>query len=251
MLPVASGDGGVWDGGLDAPVEVADSAGGSGGAVEDTGWPPQDGDPLETASNDGPDETNGGEAGAGGSPVTDTVRPTGALDGDGFLASPPLCGDAVWDYYQQSSYKALHVGRDEPCGSVSTYRAFLQFSLAPFAGTTISAALLRFELRTKSNPRAGVVLHAIESFGNLTLASWNQAVLQDYGPVLDEASAMGWIEVDVTDRVTQALGSGVIAFRLSYATESENPEGKSRWYGITAVDDGDARAPQLVITYLP
>lgn len=262
------GNGQAVDGGAGSgAIGGAGGAGGAGGSTggtagaDATPWPELDAseagpevgpEDTGTDSNDGNGGGAGGAGGAeGGSPSTNTIRPSNALDGDGFLANPALCGQQVWDYYQQSTYKALHVGRDAPCSEVATYRAYMRFELQSLAGATIQSAILRFELRSKSEPTAGVDLLEIEDFGNLGAGDWSGAEKHDFGEVFNTTTALGWVETNVTARVAASVSNGQIAFKLQYRDESADPQGKSRWYGITSANEGSSRAPQLVVTYLP
>ena len=270
VKPVAVGDAGPSDAGAGGAAGAADASlggsggvGGSGGTAGDAGpWPhdgPSEVNPYDTGT-DAPDGAGGtaGSAGAGGAggtggpaPITNTLRPATGLGGDGFLSNPALCGETVWDFYEQSTYKAVHVGRDVPCSNVATYRAFMRFNLQNLAGAAIVSAILRFELRSKTDVSSAVNLVEIEDFGNLGAGDWGSAERQNLGQVFGPGTALGWVETDVTGRVVAALSSGVIAFKLQYGDESEDPAGKSRWYGITATDDGASRAPQLVVSYVP
>jgi hypothetical protein len=260
-------DGQPVDGGAESGANGGTGgAGGAGGADGSTGgtagldasWPEPDA--SESGPEVGPEDTGadsnaGGAGGAGGTdggpPTTNTIRPSNALDGDGFLANPALCGQQVWDFYEQSTYKALHVGRDVPCSEVATYRTYMRFELQSLVGTTIQSAVLRFELRSKSDPTAGVDLLEIADFGNLGAGDWSGGEKHDFGEVFNTTTALGWVGTDVTARVAAAVSDGQIAFKLQYRDESADPQGKSRWYGITSANEGSSRAPQLVVTYLP
>jgi hypothetical protein len=111
--------------------------------------------------------------------------------------------------------------------------------------------MLRFELASKTEPRAGVNLLEIQDFGTLQFSDWSQPTLRNLGAAFDTNTGIGWITVDVTESVADSIAKGVVAFQLRYGDESEDPQGKSRWYGITAAEEGASRAPQLVITFVP
>ena len=247
----------------DAGVDAAGGAGGDGSVQWPTGDGALDTAEAESATDAGSLDADGGGGAAGaaggagaagsggGPPTTVTVYPLAGLDGDGFLASPDLCGQEVWDYYTQATYKALHVGRDNPCSADTTYRAFLRFSLLPFVGTAPVEAVLRFSYAGKTDPTAGVGLFEVADFQSLAVGDWGAQHRHDFGQVLGPSTAPDWIEVDVVDRVAAALAQGMsaIAFKLQYADEAEDPNGKSRWYGIRASNDGIDNAPRLVVTY--
>ncbi|MBK8994146.1 MAG: DNRLRE domain-containing protein [Myxococcales bacterium] len=199
------------------------------------------------AAGDG--SSTGGGAGTGGiSSGTVTLEPGLALAGDGFLAHPDLCGKTVHDSYQQSSYKAIHAGRDVPCNGLSTYRAFVRFDLGPVPGP-VKKATLRLYYAQKAEPNAGVGLWAIPDFSQLTAQSWNLALGTSYGTLVTPTSALGWAQKDVSNAAKAAQSQGdAAAFELRYLDESEDPAGKSRWYGFVATENGTL-GPELVVDY--
>ena len=240
------------------------ASGGSGGSgVDGGGFPGYGGSGGADASAGGSGGTggtttggaggaSGGAGGSGGSGGISsgklTLKPGLALAGDGFLANPDLCGDVVHDSYQQSSYKAIHAGRDVPCSGVATYRAYLRFDLAPVK-SSVKKATLRFYYAQKADPTAGVGLWSIPDFKQLGSQSWGLPLENSYGTVLTPASALGWIETEVSNEAKAAQAQGEAAsFELRYLDEGEDPAGKSRWYGIVATENGTL-GPELVVEY--
>jgi hypothetical protein len=188
------------------------------------------------------------QGGSGGTaPVVITIKPLGGLQGDGFLAHPNLCGQEVFDSYAHDSYKGIHVGRDPPCNQTATYRAFVRFKLDVLGSGPIVSAKLRLYLKEKTEPTAGVDLQRINDFGNLDANDWNKATIKNLGGLITPGTKLGWIEADVTPGVSLALADGVVAYRLIYDNEAEDPGGKSRWYVIVASDNGTL-GPELVVT---
>lgn len=229
-FPSAGGSGAA--GGSDG----ASGAGGSGGAGA-----------LGGADAGTPDATPGGGTG-GISGGTKILKPGLALAGDGFLAAPSLCGDQVIDSYSQPSYKAIHVGRDVPCGKVATYRAFLRFDAATLPGP-LKKATLKLYYAQKQQPTAGVTLLGITDYPQLTTSAWSQPTAATFGTVITPSSAPGWVAVDVSAHVTSSWsGGGGVAFELRYEAEGQDPGGTSRWYGIVATENGSL-GPELVVEY--
>ena len=175
------------------------------------------------------------------------MKPGPGLSGDGFLALLSLCGEKVHDSYQQANYKAIHVGRDLPCGSKATYRAFLRFGLSAVPAP-VKKATLKIYYAQKKDPTAGVSLLAISDFQQLVSASWDAAVLIDLGTVITPGTAPGWIATDVSGPVQAAQASGAAAFELRYQDEGQDPAGKSRWYGVVATENGSL-GPELAVEY--
>jgi len=250
-------------------AEVEDPATKDGGAadamgVDGGGFPGFGGAGGDAnAAGGGADSSVGGSAGSaptggGGAPPggggTGGTPPGGTLTlpvlADGFLANPDLCGKSVWDSYSQPSYKAIHVGRDVPCSGIATYRAFMRFDVKPASGVTPKSAKLRFHFTSTTDPISGVKLVAIPDYAALDAGDWSAAELKGYGTVLGPATPLGWVEVDVLDSLLQALGSGSkLAFKLQYENEGEDPADKSRWYGITAQEQGNSNVAQVVVDY--
>lgn len=191
----------------------------------------------------------GGSAGAGGvTGGTVTLKPGLALAGDGFLANPGLRGKTVHDSYSQSSYKAIHAGRDVPCNGLATYRAFVRFELGPVPGP-VKKATLRLYYAQMAEPNAGVGLWAIPDFTPLTTQSWNLPLGTSFGTLVTPTSTPGWTQKDVSNAVKAAQSQGeAAAFELRYLDESEDPAGKSRWYGFVATENGTL-GPELVVEY--
>jgi hypothetical protein len=241
-------DGGVFPGGGkggDAQAGGGTSpSGGSGGTSPSGG----SGGTSPSGGSGGTSPSGGSGGSVGG---TATLHPGLALVGDGFLANPSLCGDTVLDSYNQPSYKAIHVGRDPPCGKVATYRAYLRFDLSSVKTLAIKTAKLRFYYASKSEPTAAVSLLYIADFGQLEPSDWSIAVRDDLGPVFDPATIPGWIEVDAQASLLDAIAKGdaALAFELRYGDEGEDPGGKSRWYGVVAVENGGGLEPSLVLTW--
>ncbi len=229
-FPGAGGAGGVQD----AANSDAPSIGGSGGS----------------GGSGGTGGTGSGGAGATGGSTggSVTLKPGLALAGDGFLAQPSLCGDQVIDSYSQPSYKAIHVGRDVPCGNVATYRAYVRFA-APTLPGPVKKATLRFHYAQKQDPTGGVQLLGITDFQQLTTSAWGQPTAANFGTVIAPTTPVGWVVTEVTGHVKAALGAGGgVAFELRYDAEGQDPAGKSRWYGIVATENG-ANGPELVVEY--
>jgi hypothetical protein len=225
--------GGFPGGGSGGDASLSGGAAGSAGA----------------GSSGGSGGSTGGSGGSAGGTLT--VHPGLALMGDGFLASPDLCGDPVIDSYGQPSYKAIHAGRDQPCGNVATYRAFMRFELTALEGLATKTAKLRFYYASKASPTAAVHAVYVADFGQLDANDWNVAERQNLGDVLDPSTIPGWVELDVTSPLADALSKGdaALAFELRYDDEAQDPAGKSRWYGVVAVENGGGLEPSLVVTY--
>ena len=194
-----------------------------------------------------------GAAGAGGDAALTTVTlfPPVELSGDGFLASPDLCGQAVWSYQSEASHKLLWVGRDVPCAVGATYRAFVRFALAPIANASIIEAKLGISCAGKTDPTADVLLFEVADFGQLAASDWSAQERHSFGPVFAPSTPAGWVEVDVTAQVKAALSESLaaIAFKLQYSTESEDTHGNARYYSVHASEDGTSNAPRLVVVY--
>jgi hypothetical protein len=253
----------------DTTSTASDAGGDAPHTLDGGGFPGTDsgsgGSGGTTAIDGSAGATSGGAPGGGGAPSggggssgtggttggTLTIMPPLALSGDGFLAKPDLCGQVVWDSYQQPSYKAIHAGRDVPCGSIATYRAFMRFDLSPASGKTIKSAHLRFYYVEKiDNPTVAVNLFRVSDFGQLDSNDWNATEVEAYGAVLGSSTAPGWIDVDVTAGANAAAGAGgFLAFKLQAADEGFDPGGKSHWYGFAATESGQSTSPRVVITY--
>jgi hypothetical protein len=228
-------DGGSGFPGFDASGDGAAGAGGTGGAAGGTG-----------GAAGGTGGAAGGTGGAAGGSAT--LKPSSGLGGDGFIATPHLCNKVVHDHYQQASYKAIHAGRDVPCGGVATYRAFLRFDLGGIPGP-IKKATLRLYYAQKAEPKAGVGLFGIKDFGQLDPGDWSLLVGTSHGTVVTAASGLGWISRDVTaDAAAAKSGGSAVAFTLRYLGEGEDPAGQSRWYGFVAAENGTL-GPELVVDY--
>lgn len=223
-----------------------DGAAGAGGTLGGGGVPSGGGTASGGAGASGGSGGGGGSGGTGTSKLT--LLPGSGLTGDGFLAQPGLCNKTVFDSYSQPNYKAIHVGRDVPCGSVATYRAFIRFDLSKLSSAVLSAKL-RLHYSSTTNPTAAVSLLGIADFGQLSSQVWSAAKGTDYGTLLTPTSPLGWLETSVVDQVNSAISSGGgVAFELRYQNEGEDPGGKSRWYGLVAADNGSL-GPELVVTY--
>lgn len=243
---------------VDAPRDGGGGSAGTGGTGIDGGGFPGfggasggagGGSPGGSAGAGGSGGPSGGAGGSGGvAGGTLTLKPGLALAGDGFLSNPSLCGDSVIDSYQQASYKAIHAGRDVPCGNTATYRAYVRFELTSVPGP-VKKATLRLYYAQKADPTAGVGLWAIPDFQALTTQSWGVGLGTDHGTVITPSSALGWIQKDVTGDAKDAQTKGAAAaFELRYQNEAEDPAGKSRWYGIVATENGTL-GPELVVEY--
>lgn len=248
----SGGSGGVTDAGSDATAGGGGSggAGGNGGsggssASGGSGGSGASGGAGGTSSSGG----NGGSGGSGGGTTQlVTLLPAAGLTGDGFIAAPALCGKSVHDSYSQPSYKAIHVGRDVPCGSDATYRAFVRFALDQLPGPA-KKATLRLYYQSKADPTSGATLYAIPDFGTLNNQDWNLTPSANLGAVLQPSTPPGWISRDVTSIVkTAQYGGAAAAFELRYDDEAQDPAGLSRWYGIAASEDGP-HGPQLLVEY--
>jgi hypothetical protein len=237
--------------GLAEVDEPSQGTGGSGAVGADGGaWPESGSDASGGTGNADatPDVAVGGASGSGatGGTTAVVVLPKGSLAGDGFIASPDLCGEDVWDSYDQSSYFALHVGRDNPCNEKATYRAFLRFSLDGLPSGQPVSAKLRFHYEQYGDATGDAELFEIQDFVQLEAADWDSNVLTPLGVVLEPSTPLGWIEIDVTSLVA---GKSGIAFMLRYTNENEDFGDVSRWYGIVAEDTGDAYVPRLELEY--
>ena len=183
-----------------------------------------------------------------------TINPNLGLTGDGFLANPTLCGTQVWNYYTQAYGDMLHVGADVPCGSNAYYRSYFSFNLFGLSGKTIGYAKFRFYYAGKTSPAYNVALQEITPFGTLAYSDWGSTstYITSFGTVLTTGTATGqWIEVDVTTALQAAIDRSASRFdlRMHYGGEGVAP-GTSRWYAITATDDGGNK-PQLVVEAAP
>ena len=178
------------------------------------------------------------------------IKAQTGLYGDGFLASPNLCGQQVWDYYTQTYGKMIHVGTDKPCSANAAYRAYIRIALASITGTVVSASF-KFYLAGKISPTANVSLYEIIDFGQLDFGDWAYSTRASLGTVITTNTANGWISVDVTSRVQAAKTAGLshIAFVLVYQDEG-GFGGTSRWYAIAAADNGGGLEPHLDVTTL-
>lgn len=240
----------------------SDGGGGSDGAAAGSGWPDSGSGGVAGASTGGAagggatsSGATGGAGATGGSGGTTggtlTIKPGLSTSGDGFLASPDLCNQTVFDSYKQPSYKAIHVGRDVPCGAIATYRAYVRFDLSPLAGKSAKSAKLRFYYAENTDATAGVALRYIDDFGQLDFGDWPIAERMTFGSVFDASTAPGWVERDVTAAVqdVQSKSETVVAFQLRYLDETQDPGGTSRWYGIVATEDPSDQGPQLLVDY--
>jgi hypothetical protein len=238
--------------GLAEVDESKQGTGGSGAVGPDGGTWPESGSDANggTGNTDATaDVALGGASGSGatgGTPNTIVIQPKGSLAGDGFIASPDLCDQIVWDSYDQSTYFALHVGRDNPCNEKSTYRAFLRFDLDGLPAGAPLSAKLRFHYEQYGDATGDAELFEIEDFGQLKADDWDSNTLTNLGVVLEPSTPLGWIEVDVTSLIAGKTG---IAFLLRYTNENEDFGDESRWYGIVAEDTGDAYVPRLELEY--
>lgn len=181
------------------------------------------------------------------------IKAQTGLAGDGFLANPSLCGQSVWDYYAQAWGAMLHVGTDYPCDIDAVYRIYIRISLAAITGPVTSAYLKFYNIYAGdhgSSPNAGVTLYEIADFGSLDSGDWSYSDRATFGTVLSPGQGTGWISVDVTARVqaAKAEGLGYIAFMLA-AQDEGPPGGVSRWYAISAADNGSDLEPRLDVAF--
>ncbi len=224
-------------------------AGGAGGeaATSSTG---SGGGATTGASSSGLLTTASGSStgvGGGGGAGMIVVKPELGAGGDGFLSLPDLCGTAVWDWYDQPGYKAIHAGRDNPCSVDVSYRAYLRFGIKNLGDA--SSATLRLYYASRAEPTAGVKLFEIDDFVTLGAEDWSAVQRADLGVVMDPATPVGtWIDVDVTARYLQAQLDGLetLAFELRYANEAEPTNAMSKWYGFASAEN-DNNQPRLVL----
>ncbi|MCF8066868.1 MAG: DNRLRE domain-containing protein [Desulfarculaceae bacterium] len=167
------------------------------------------------------------------------------LYGDGFLASPNLCGKQVWDYYGQSYGQMIHVGTDRPCSANAVYRAFFRIDLSSITGDVV-AATVNFHLAGKTSPSAGVLLYEIADFGQLDYGDWSYSQRADLGTVITTGTATGWISVDVTARVQAAITASLTHIAFMFIYQAEGSISQNHWYAISAAESGNG--PYLDVT---
>ncbi len=169
------------------------------------------------------------------------------LYGDGFLASPSLCGRQVWDSYGQIYGPMIHVGVDRPCSANAVYRAYMRFPLAGIVNEVV-AATLNLHLAGKTGPLANVSLIDITDYGQLSFGAWSYSARVDLGTVITTSTALGWISVDVAARVQAAIAEGKshIAFVLVYQDEKSINE--NRWYAISSAESGSGPYLEVIET---
>lgn len=172
--------------------------------------------------------------------------------GDGYIGMPAsTCQGGVHEDGANCGGAAscVAVGRDPPCGSQSTYRAYFRFELSALAGAKPKSATLKLYLWTRNSATALVTLHQIEDFGSLEVSDWDSQEIQPFGKFLDVDTPIGEVTKDVTPSVLGAIDAGApaVAFMLKYGDESQTVS-SSYWYGIASAEDSQV-PPVLALTY--
>lgn len=186
---------------------------------------------------------------------TRKIYPAAGLTGDGFLATPSLCGTSLFDWFDHG-YKGIFVGPDFPCDTDTVYRAFLRFRITPGPLNEIASVKLRLYLAERAAPPAAIFLQEINDFGTLDFGDFSIASrFIVFPPVALPDTPFGWVEIDVTARYFQAKTDALsyMAFRIQYDALVEFAGGgQAFWYGFVSVDDADVtKRPHLAITFNP
>lgn len=172
------------------------------------------------------------------------------LWGAGFIGIPSLCGTVVWSYYPSAPFaQILCVGTDQPCSANAVYRTFARFDLSGIEGEVVQA-LAWFKLVGKTSPNADVELLEINDFEQLDAADWSKATEGNQratvGTIITTGTAVGWVSIDVTERLLVAIDDGLGHFAVALRSLGEGSIGKNRWYALAAPDTGEG--PYLEIT---
>jgi len=173
------------------------------------------------------------------------------LTGDGFLASPNLCGTQVFDWYDRITYRGVFAGPDFPCSVSAFYRALFRFPIDPGPRHEIASVTFNVYLAEIQGAIANCLVLGIADFGTLDFGDLFPTILVNYGALATPASAIGWKTVDVTSLylAQKAAAASHIAFQLAVEFEGI-PSTVSRWYGFVAADNpGGVATPRLVTVF--
>jgi hypothetical protein len=190
-------------------------------------------------------------------PVSNEYLVATGLTGDGFVASPTLCGTQVFDDYAVSgpprpTFRGIFVGRDFPCGADATYRGFFRWPLAGLPTTNITSVSLQLYLMEKVSPAGDLEVRRINDFGTLDAGDYGIATITNLGAFCTPSTPIGWVTKNVKTAYLAALGSGVFALQLRSLAEGTSPGGQGRFYGFVSADDTVTNPyfrPRLVVGF--